>query len=434
MALLKLRPKKQSITVFALIILVGALSFLLTALQGDQQSTEPQVWIFFVMKLYLIFIFLRTVLHILLCFANTIFEKPVPAAEIFPLVSILIPCYNEEKVLTSAIRAVTNFTYPNLEIIIIDDGSSDTTLEVAQSLELEGRIRVIHQSNAGKAAALNRGLSESQGDYFMCIDADSQLNRECIDQGIRHFSHDPNLAAVAGSVEIGNREGVIPSFQRLEYVSGLNLFKSAQSFLRMVTVIPGPVGLFKKSAVEEVGGYKLETYAEDCELTLRLLTAGYRTVYDPTMIAITEAPEELSSLVSQRYRWSRGVFQAILVNKSWLLHPIRSPRNFVILAYMIIESVLIPTCNFVFAFVALWYSLQFASNIVGYFFIQLMFLDVVLALYCSIADSSPFSLVGYSILNRFTYGFSLEIVRFLSIIDECINLPMSWGKLTRKGL
>ena len=438
MALLGSKKKPSGFIILALIMFTGALAVLLTVTDLHLDMPMPEngsgITIFAIMKLYLMFIFLRTSLHLLLCFANLYFKKDMPELRSRPLVSILVPCYNEEKVLKYAVQSLLKFTYPNIEILIIDDGSGDKTLDVALSLERKGRVRVIHQNNGGKASALNRGLTEAQGEFFMCMDADSALSTDCIEQGLKHFQDDENLAAVAGSVEIGNAKGIIPSFQRLEYVSGLNLFKSAQSYLRMVTVIPGPVGLFRKSYVEKVGGYRLNTYAEDCELTLRLLTAGFGTVYSPLMVAVTEAPEEFSALISQRYRWSRGVMQAIVENWGALAHPIKNPRNFIILAYMTIESLFIPCCNFIFAFVALEYSLAFSSDLFGQFFLQLMFLDVVLALYCAANDDHPFSLIGYSIINRFTYGFSLEMIRFFSIIDECIRIPMSWGKLVRKGL
>ena len=428
------KNSKQAMLTVGLILLTGTAAVFLTSFDLGSEVEVEQSVVSFAMKLYLILIFLRTVAHLILCFANTFFTTDKSGPTTRPLVSILVPCYNEETVLATAVRSILQFDYPNIEVIIIDDGSTDRTLEVAHTLQMKGRVRVIHQQNAGKAAALNRGLSECQGEYFMCMDADSLLRPNCIDQSLRYLQEDLTLAAVAGAVEIGNAKGVIPSFQQLEYISGLNLFKAAQSFLKSVTVIPGPVGLFRKSAVEAVGGYRTNTYAEDCELTLRLLTHGFGTIYVPTMIAVTEVPEDFASLISQRYRWSRGVVQAILANKKWILRPIRAPRNFFILSYMIIESIFIPICNFLFAFTALWFALERSSSLYGQLFLQLIFLDIVLAVYCTVSEQSPFRLVAYSILNRFTYGFSLEIIRFFSIVDECIQIPMSWGKLVRKGL
>jgi biofilm PGA synthesis N-glycosyltransferase PgaC len=220
-----------------------------------------------------------------------------------------------------------------------------------------------------------------------------------------------------------------------DWNTGLNLFKSAQSFLGMVTVIPGPVGLFRRSAVLAVGGYMHNTFAEDCELTIRLLMNGYQTVYEPNMIAVTEAPESLKELVQQRYRWSRGVVQALQQSWFWLKQPKVEPRNVLILGYLAVESIFIPVCNFLFAFLSLEYSLSHdTAALFGIFFLDLMALDVILALFCVVLEQAPVKLLFTASINRFTYGFALEILRFFAIVDEALGLPMTWGKLERKGL
>lgn len=394
-----------------------------------------------VMYLYLVFIFVRTALHLFLAFASFFFTLKSPKLEDFPLVSVLVPCYNEDKVVREALMSVKQLTYPNYEIVVIDDGSSDVTLDEIAALHSHdpgenGRIRVVHQENAGKAEALNHGILEAQGEYVLCMDADSALERDVIERSLPLLQKDPKIAAVAGTVEVGNYKNALTRFQALEYISGLNLFKEAQSFLGVVTVIPGPVGLFRKNIVIKCGGYKSETLAEDCELTLRLLLNGYRTVYASQMIARTEVPEDYRSLMVQRYRWSRGVFKAIKVNADWLIKPWKNFRNFLILTYMAVESFFIPSANFIFSFVSINYALLFGvRGLYGYFFGQLVILDVILALFClALEKDKHFSLLFYALINRFTYGMSLEILRFFSLLDEIMGLPLSWGKLVRKGM
>lgn len=243
------------------------------------------------------------------------------------------------------------------------------------------------------------------------------------------------MAAVAGSVRIGNAENVICAFQKLEYITALNFLKLAQSFLQIVTVVPGPVGLFKKEKIQNIGGYKTETFAEDCDLTLRLLMAGYAVIYEPKMYAITEAPEEFNSLIKQRYRWSRGIVQAIKLNSKWLLSPLSNLRNFFIMWYMLVESIVIPTVNYLFVMVAIFMALKSESHIiVGYYFSQLVLLDLVIITYSLITENFSFRLLILGFVNRFTYGLALEIQRFFAIFDELFELPMTWGKLERKGL
>lgn len=431
--------KKTHLKVFSTILLIASIAVIAIALFA-YSSLDPVYmgwgrWLSNAMYLYLVIIFLRTALHLLLCFANLFFDQGDQTLQSYPLVSVILPCYNEEKVIEKAVQSVLSLTYPNFEVVIVDDGSRDQTLIAAHGLVKRAKVRVIHQTNAGKAEALNRGISEALGEFVLCVDADSLLHPDVIQLGLVKFQSNPKVAAVAGTVEIGNARTVLTAFQKLEYVSGLNLFKVAQSFLGMVTVIPGPVGLFRKKVVEDVGGYKSTTYAEDCELTLRLLIAGYSTVYVPGMIAVTEAPEDLRSLVAQRYRWSRGVTQAIRENSNWLFSPHKNFRNFMIMFYMTFESIVVPMTNFLFAFLAVEYALTYGVNdMFGQFFLQLTVLDLILAIFCVMFEDQPVKLVAYAMANRITYGLGLEILRFFSIIDELLGLPMSWVKLVRKGL
>jgi len=427
---------------FIVLFTVGVLAFSIVLYHGSEGVKALTGWessLVEVMYYYLVFIFLRTAIHLFLAFASLFFSKRRAPLSEFPLVSVLVPCYNEDKVVREALASVQRLTYPNYEIIVIDDGSVDATLDELASLHsaesMNGRIRVVHQKNAGKAEALNRGMMEAQGDFVFCMDADGVLSPDVLERGMVHMKN-PQTVAVAGSVVVGNQINALTRFQALEYISGLNLFKEAQSFLGMVTVIPGPVGLFRKHIVLANGGYRSDTLAEDCELTLRLLVNGYRTVYEPLMIARTEVPDEFTPLMGQRYRWSRGVLKAIKLNAEWFWKPWKNFRNFLILAYMIVESFVIPSLNFIFSFASINYALVYGvKGLYGYFFGQLIILDVTLAIFClALETHMNFWLVFYAIMNRFTYGMSLEILRFFSIFDEIMGLPLYWGKLVRKGM
>ena len=431
----------RSLTIFSILLLILGFSFsLYYKSQKFSVTTKWESILVSVMYYYLLFIFLRTSIHLLLAFASLLFWKRSTRLKTYPLVSILVPCFNEAAVIRNAILSILELSYPNYEIIIIDDGSTDGTLDEISSFHAEGqsengRIRVINQTNAGKAEALNRGILEARGEFVFCMDADSILNKNILEFGLLHLE-DPNVAAVAGSVVVGNHVNTLTRFQSLEYISGLNLMKEAQSFLRIVTVIPGPVGLFRKDVIKAVGGYRSETLAEDCELTLRILTNGHQVVYDQNMTAYTEVPEDFFSLIGQRYRWSRGVLKAILAHSSYALHPMKSMRNFIIINYMIVESFLIPSFNFLFSFASVNYALIYGvDGLYGYFFGQLVLLDLILALFCVITDRTPrYSLLFYAVINRFTYGMAMEILRFFAIFDEILGLPLSWGKLLRKGM
>ena len=432
------RKIKDNVLFFIIVIILLICSLLIFVLFKSfdfKQLTGAELFAFNAMKIYMLFLFVRLIFHLLLSFANKFFAKEVEKIDYYPLVTVIMPCYNEDKVVNNAAKSILGMDYPNIEILIVDDGSTDETIEAIALLEKKGKIRAIHQENSGKAEALNRAISEAHGDFVLCMDADSVLNTEAIKIGMKYFESDERIAAVAGSVEIGNVKNMITSFQKLEYVSGLNLFKTAQSFLNSVIVIPGPIGIFRKSILQEVGGYRSNTFAEDCELTIRLLMAGYKTVYDGGLIAVTEAPEDFNSLISQRYRWTRGIVQAIRENLIWLIKPHKSIKNFVIILYMIIESVFIPIANFSFGIFSIAHTLiNNSHNFVGYFFYQLVVLDMTVTLFCVVSERRSFNLIFYSAINRVTYGFSMEVVKFFSILDEFLQLPMTWSKLERKGM
>ncbi len=387
------------------------------------------------MLFYLFFVLLRTILLVVFSFGEYYFRKSLKEPTEYPLVSVIMPCFNEEKVIQTAIQSVMNLDYPNYEVLVVDDGSTDLTLDAAKKMEKKGRLRVVSHENTGKSGALNRGITEAVGDYVLCMDADSMLAPDVLKLAMAYFERNPKLAAVAGSVVLGNTPNVLTMFQRLEYIIGLNFHKTAQSFLSMVTIVPGPIGVFKKSAITAIGGYHHDTFAEDCDLTIRLLVEGYDLAYCPEMIAITEAPEDVRSLLGQRYRWSRGITQAIAKNAGWFLKPHKSFRSFSILAYMLAESIFIPIINFAFAMITLEHALVYgAQHLLGPFYASLTLLDIVLALYSVATEKQNLKLILLASINRITYGLALEILRFFCIVDELFKLPMNWGKLVRKGL
>jgi cellulose synthase/poly-beta-1,6-N-acetylglucosamine synthase-like glycosyltransferase len=192
---------------------------------------------------------------------------------------VLVPCYNEGTVVQASIRSLLNLDYPNFEILVIDDGSTDDTYRKANALSGKHghiEVRVITKPNGGKSRALNAGIRASTGSIVLCMDGDSAMTRDTLREGVKHFL-DPSIGAVAGNVKVVNRGNLLAKLQALEYIEGLNMARKAQGFFRMVNIIPGPVGFFRKQALYDVGLYDHDTFAEDCDLTLKLLMAGHNT-------------------------------------------------------------------------------------------------------------------------------------------------------------
>jgi poly-beta-1,6 N-acetyl-D-glucosamine synthase len=353
-----------------------------------------------------------------------------------PYVSILVPAYNEERVIEKAIRSLLQQDYRNYEIIVIDDGSSDGTSAVAQKLVGtygQTSVKLIRQQNAGKAAALNMGISAARGEMILCVDADSNLAPDSLAMMTRHFV-DPKVAAVAGNVKVRNRHNLITRLQALEYIEGLNLARQAQAFFRSVNIIPGPIGMFRRKIVMDVGGYESDTFAEDADLTLKIVTAGHHIRYEPRAISFTEAPETMHQLLKQRYRWTRGILQSMKKRPDEFLRPWRSFATFAILWYMLFEAVLWPAMN-IFANVFL-IGMNFAFGFTGlllFWFLQLTVLDVVAAIHCVAVEEEDLWLVPYAVVYRLFFVLIIDVCKVLATVEEVAGFKMSWGKLVRTG-
>lgn len=353
-----------------------------------------------------------------------------------PLVTVLVPAYNEERVLEPALKSLLAQEYPYFEVIVIDDGSLDQTYLVAQKFVGDygkASIRALRQPNRGKAAALNMGISVAKGELVLCMDADSNLVPGAISSMVQHFT-DRTVAAVAGNVKVRNRKNLWTKLQALEYIEGLNMVRQAQSFFRSVNIIPGPIGMFRRDILLRVGGYESDTFAEDADLTLKLVSFGYGIRYEPRAISMTEAPEELLDLIKQRYRWTRGILQSMKKRPEVLLQPWKSVTTFFILWYMMFETVLWPAMN-IFANVFL-IGMNLAYGMVGllvFWFLQLTILDVVAAIHCIAVEEEELRLAPYAIIYRVIFILIIDVCKVLATVEEVLGFKMTWGKLTRIG-
>lgn len=353
-----------------------------------------------------------------------------------PLVSVMVPAYNESVCIASSIRSIAALDYPNKEIVVIDDGSTDDTYWQAMEEAKRTRgveVRVLSQTNGGKASALNRGIREARGSFVMCVDGDSNLAPQSLREGMRHFV-DPTVVAVAGNVKVVNRRNLLTWLQALEYVEGLNLVRSAQAFFRTVNIIPGPLGIFRREAVLDVGGYSTATFAEDCDLTLTLLSRGWKIKYEPRAIAFTEAPEDLFPLLKQRYRWTRGILQALRKHRRMLVASGQGLGTRVTIAYMMFEAVIWPAMNvFANAFLLLIAVRYGTTRLLALWWLQLTLLDAIGALFSAAAEKEDMRLVPYSIVYRMSYILLIDICKVLATFEELAGVRMGWGKLERLG-
>ncbi|RVT92581.1 glycosyltransferase [Sphingomonas crocodyli] len=230
-------------------------------------------------------------------------------------VTVLIPAFNEERVIERSVRRVLDSREVKIEVIVIDDGSKDrTSAIVAETFAGDDRVRLLTLENGGKARALNKGLELVRSDLVIALDADTQFEPTTIARLARWFD-DPKLGAVAGNAKVGNRVNLVTRWQALEYITAQNLERRALARLDAITVVPGAVGAWRLAAIREVGGYPPDTLAEDQDLTIAIQRAGWRVDYDQFAVAWTEAPESFAALAKQRFRWAYGTLQCLFKHR-----------------------------------------------------------------------------------------------------------------------
>jgi peptidoglycan-N-acetylglucosamine deacetylase len=382
-----------------------------------------------------------------------IFGKPAEVASYKPKVAVLIPAYNEEKVIVRTVHAALNSSYPNLRVIVIDDGSRDRTLEVARNAfaeeEAEGRVLILTKPNSGKAAALNYGIEHIEdAELFVGIDADTIIASDAIARLVPHFIN-PKVGAIAGNAKVGNRVNLWTRWQALEYITSQNFERRALDVLGAVSVVPGAIGAWRVSAVREVGGYQLDTVAEDADLTMALLRRGYRVEYEDMALAYTEAPTNANGLMRQRFRWSFGILQAVYKHSAVFAR--KGALGFVALPNIVIFQILLPLVSplidIMFAFGALWYVIQkhfhpdsadpaSFHKLVAFFFAFLVIDFLASALAFALERRCPDEkedvwLLSQVWLQRFAYRQLFSVVLFKTLKRALEGRRFAWDKLER---
>ena len=243
-------------------------------------------------------------------------ETPEVPTGGWPPVTVLIPAYNEREVIGTCVRAVLGCDYPQLRVLVLDDGSQDGTAECAeQAAAGDPRARVVRDRvNRGKAERLNRGFELVGDELVLVTDADTHMHPMAPRRLVAKLSRSPLLGAVAGAPHVTNRQNVLAAMQILEAASIIGLIRRTQSLNGRVGVVAGVLGIFRRSAVLEVGGFAERMATEDIDLSWRLLLAGWHTAYEPRALVGMEVPATLPALWAQRRRWARGQGEVLNVH------------------------------------------------------------------------------------------------------------------------
>jgi cellulose synthase/poly-beta-1,6-N-acetylglucosamine synthase-like glycosyltransferase/spore germination protein YaaH/peptidoglycan/xylan/chitin deacetylase (PgdA/CDA1 family) len=369
-----------------------------------------------------------------------------------PRVAVLIPAYNEETVIVRTIRSVLNSDYKNLHVIVIDDGSTDRTAEVAReayAAEIAaGRVQVLSKPNGGKAAALNYALDRLTEEIYVGIDADTVIATDAISKLIPHFE-DPRIGAMAGNAKVGNRVNLWTRWQALEYITSQNFERRALDLFHVVTVVPGAIGAWRTAPVKAAGGYPINTVAEDADLTMNLLEQGYRVDYEDRSLAFTEAPINAKGLMRQRFRWSFGTLQAVWKHRAAF---VRNPAMGLfalpnILVFQMLLPLVSPFIDMMFLYGVLNYFIDRhyhpeAASAASFekllvFFLGFLIIDFVTSSVAfSLERRHPANkgdgwLLFHIWLQRFAYRQVFSIVLFKTIKRAIDGKPFNWDKIQR---
>jgi cellulose synthase/poly-beta-1,6-N-acetylglucosamine synthase-like glycosyltransferase/peptidoglycan/xylan/chitin deacetylase (PgdA/CDA1 family) len=359
-------------------------------------------------------------------------QRRQPRPEGFqPPVSIVVPAFNEAAGIEQAVRSLASSDYPEFEVVVVDDGSTDGTAELVDSLRLS-RVRVIREPNRGKAEALNTAVAAARHDLIAAVDADTVFEPGTLEALVRPFA-DPGVGAVAGNTKVGNRRSVLGLWQHLDYVTGFNLDRRLYDVLGCMPTVPGAVGAFRRSALVEVRGFSSDTLAEDTDVTIALGRRGWKVVYAEDARAYTETPASLGGLWRQRYRWSFGTMQSVWKHRRALSRRREGPIGTIGLPYLVLFQIALPMLAPLIDVFAL-YGILFLDPVpVIAYWLGFNLLVVAQGAYAFRLDRErPWPLVALP-LQTFVYRQLMYLVVLQSVASAVQGLRLRWQHVERSG-
>jgi cellulose synthase/poly-beta-1,6-N-acetylglucosamine synthase-like glycosyltransferase/peptidoglycan/xylan/chitin deacetylase (PgdA/CDA1 family) len=357
-------------------------------------------------------------------------------AEPFAPVSVIVPAYNEAAGIAATITSLAASDHPWLEVIVVDDGSTDDTHDIAVRTAAAfhtPRIRVLRQQNAGKAEALNTGIAHASHDLLVLLDGDTVFEPDTVRRLVWPLT-DPRVGAVSGNAKVANRGGVLGRWQHIEYVVGFNLDRRLFDLAQCMPTVPGAVGAFRREALRRVGGVSSTTLAEDTDLTMALCRDGWRVVYEESARAWTEAPTSLRQLWRQRYRWCYGTLQAVWKHRGALAQRGQSGklgrRGLVYLAlFQFLLPLLAPAVD-VYAL----YGLVFLNPVtIAAIWLGFIAAQMAAGWYAFRLDRERAGALWTLPLQQFVYRQLMYLVVIQSVVTALAGAVLRWHKLDRHG-
>lgn len=232
-----------------------------------------------------------------------------------PKIAIIVPCWNEQDTIGGTVTSLLALDYPKdrLEIILVNDGSTDNTKQVMDSYAGNPQITVIHKENGGKHTAINMGIEVAEDAEFVgCLDADSFVAPDALREMIPCFE-DPKVAAATPAMSVFQPKNLLEQMQNAEYIIGIAA-RHALSAVNGIYVTPGPFSFYRRSVIEELGGFRHAHQAEDMEMALRIQRAGYEIENAPRSRVYTKVPRSVPKLIKQRTRWTTGFLRNVMTD------------------------------------------------------------------------------------------------------------------------
>jgi len=362
-----------------------------------------------------------------------------------PLVSVIIPAWNEEVGILKTVQSVLSSTYKNIEVLIVNDGSTDATDKVMKEYIsglkhkdylLSEKINYLRKENGGKGTALNHGIENSSGEIILTLDADSAVENNTI-QNLVEYYKDPSINGVVGNVVVEGSLNMIGILQRLEYLFGF-YFKRAHAFLGAEYIFGGACASFRKSVFEEIGMFDTKNKTEDIEMSMRARAHGYKCTYAEDAICYTEGASTLKGLISQRLRWKKGRFDTFIKYRKLFFSTSKQHNKW--MSWFVLPYALLSELHLLIEPIAI-------SLLVGYSVITSDYLSLSLGILFMSLVYLVNALFSYKKLNLwllilfpFTWSwfYLLVMIEFIALIQSIRMLyqgeDIVWQKWQRKGI
>jgi len=364
-------------------------------------------------------------------------RMPTHRDETTALVSIVVPAYNEGRVIVACVESILACPYPNKEIILVNDGSTDDTLAQMQRFCDYENVVIIDKPNGGKASALNAGLARARGEFVFCVDADGIFTPNTIHAMLRAFDS-PYVGAVCGSDEPVNLDRPQTHLAAIQAHVGTGFVRRALSLIGCLPIVSGNIGAFRRSALARTGGFRTGLLGEDLELTWRMHRAGYDVRFAPDALVLAEVPSTVRGLWKQRVRWARGFLQTAWLHRDMIGNPRFGPIG-PFLALNLFTKVVVPLLQ-LSALVMLVILMLFGAapmpltllNVLIWVGLLQTFLISIFALALDRAWHHVRYL--YAVIFWVFYSFLLSLVMVRALYLELRRAEQRWNKLDRVGI